>query len=71
MTSIPRLGDIPPQLADEAFWRVFSRREHQRLDFKRGVPACANSPPPASIARNPGADQEFRSVVAGQGALGR
>lgn len=41
MTSIPRLGDIPPHLMDEAFWRLFGRREHQRLDFKRGVPADA------------------------------
>lgn len=41
MTSIPRLGDIPPQLTDEAFWRLFGRREHERLDFKRGVPADA------------------------------
>ena len=41
MSSIPRLGDIPPQLTDEAFWRLFGRREHERLDFKRGVPADA------------------------------
>ena len=41
MTSIPWLGDIPPQLTDEAFWRLFGRREHERLDFKRGVPADA------------------------------
>ena len=41
MASIPRLGDIPPQLTDEAFWRWFGRREHERLDFKRGVPADA------------------------------
>ena len=41
MTSIPRLGDIPARLTDTAFWRLFGRREHERLDFKRGVPADA------------------------------
>ena len=43
MTSIPWLGDIPPQLTDEAFWRLFGRREHERLDFKRGVPTDARN----------------------------
>ena len=38
MTSIPGLGDIQSSLTDEAFWHLFGRREHEQLDFKRGVP---------------------------------
>ena len=41
MASILWLDDIPPRLTDEAFWRLFGRREHERLDFKRGVPTDA------------------------------
>ena len=38
MDSIPRLGDIPRQLAVNEFWSLFGRLEHEQLDFKRGVP---------------------------------
>ena len=38
MYSVPRLGDIPRQLAVDEFWSLFGRLEHEQLDFKRGVP---------------------------------
>ena len=38
MDSVPRLGDIPRQLATDEFWSLFGRLEHEQLDFKRGVP---------------------------------
>ena len=38
MDSMPRLGDVPGQLAVDEFWRRFGRLEHEQLDFKRGVP---------------------------------
>ncbi len=38
MTSVPRLGDVPRQLAVREFWTLFGRLEHEQLDFKRGVP---------------------------------
>ena len=31
------LNDIPPALAEEEFWRLLGRVEHEQLDFKRGV----------------------------------
>ena len=38
MDSVPRLGDLPRQLAADEFWSLFGRLEHEQLDFKRGVP---------------------------------
>ena len=38
MDSVPGLGDIPRHLAASEFWSLFGRREHEQLDFKRGVP---------------------------------
>ena len=38
MASVPRLGDIPRQLALNEFWSLFGHLEHEQLDFKRGVP---------------------------------
>ena len=38
MDSVPRLGDLPRQLAANEFWSLFGRLEHEQLDFKRGVP---------------------------------
>ena len=38
MASVPRLGDIPRRLATDEFWSLFGRREHEQIDFKRGVP---------------------------------
>ena len=38
MASVPRLGDIPRQLAVDEFWILFGHLEHEQLDFKRGVP---------------------------------
>ena len=39
MASIPQLTEIPSSLTEAAFWRLFGRLEHERLDFKRGVPS--------------------------------
>ena len=38
MASVPRLGDVPRQLAVDEFWNLFGPLEHEQLDFKRGVP---------------------------------
>lgn len=38
MASVPRLGDVPRQLAVDEFWSLFGNLEHEQLDFKRGVP---------------------------------
>ena len=38
MASVPRLGDVPRQLAVDEFWSLFGHLEHEQLDFKRGVP---------------------------------
>ena len=38
MASVPRLGDVPRQLAVDGFWSLFGHLEHEQLDFKRGVP---------------------------------
>ena len=37
MTSIPRLGDVPRQLAVDEFWSLFGHLEHEQLDFKGSV----------------------------------
>ena len=39
MASIPQLTEIPSSLTEAAFWRLFGRLEHERLDVKRGVPS--------------------------------
>ena len=38
MTFLPCIDDIPSSLTEDEFWRLFGRLEHERLDFKRGVP---------------------------------
>lgn len=37
MNRPPRLDAIPSSLTEAEFWRLFGRREHETLDFKRGV----------------------------------
>ena len=36
---LPHIDDVPSPLAEGEFWRLFGRLEHERLDFKRGVPS--------------------------------
>ena len=36
--TVPKLPQIPDRLTEEAFWNLFGKREHESLDFKRGVP---------------------------------
>ena len=38
MASVPRLGEVPRELAIDEFWDMFGNLEHEQLDFKRGVP---------------------------------
>lgn len=38
MADIPEFGAVPAELDEAAFWELFGRVEHERLDFKRGVP---------------------------------
>ena len=47
MNPLPQLDAIPSPLAEEAFWDLFGRREHERLDFKRGVPSDIRNTIPA------------------------
>ena len=47
MTSVPCINDIPSSLAEDEFWRLFGRLEHERLDFKRGVPSDVRDAIPA------------------------
>ena len=47
MNPLPQLDAIPSPLAEEAFWQLFGRLEHERLDFKRGVPSDIRSTIPA------------------------
>ena len=37
MNRPPHLDAIPSSLTEAEFWRLFGRREHETLDFKRGV----------------------------------
>ena len=47
MNPLPQLDAIPSPLAEEAFWHLFGRLEHERLDFKRGVPKDVQNTIPA------------------------
>ena len=47
MNPLPQLDAIPSPLGEEAFWRLFGRLEHERLDFKRGVPKDIQNTIPA------------------------
>ena len=47
MNPLPQLDAVPSPLAEEAFWRLFGRLEHERLDFKRGVPSDIRNTIPA------------------------
>ena len=47
MASLPHLDAIPSSLSEDEFWRLFGRLEHERLDFKRGVPSDARDAIPA------------------------
>ena len=38
MASVPAFDSIPDWLDEVLFWELFGRVEHERLDFKRGVP---------------------------------
>ena len=44
---MPRIDDIPASLTEDEFWRLFGRLEHERLDFKRGVPSDVRDAIPA------------------------
>ena len=43
----PHIDDIPASLTEDEFWRLFGLREHERLDFKRGVPSDVRDAIPA------------------------
>ena len=43
----PHIDDIPASLTEDEFWRLFGRLEHERLDFKRGVPSDVRDAIPA------------------------
>ena len=47
MASLPQFDAIPSPLSEEAFWRLFGCVEHERLDFKRGVPSDIRDAIPA------------------------
>ena len=38
MAGVPAFDGIPARLDEAEFWELFGRVEHERLDFKRGVP---------------------------------
>ena len=38
MASVPAFDSVPDRLSEPEFWGLFGRVEHERLDFKRGVP---------------------------------
>ena len=44
---LPHIDDVPSPLAEDEFWRLFGRLEHERLDFKRGVPSDVRDAIPA------------------------
>ena len=54
MNPPPRLDAIPSSLTEEQFWRLFGRREHEALDFKRGVPKDIAETIPAMAMTNGG-----------------
>ena len=47
MNPLPQIDAIPSPLPEEAFWDLFGRLEHERLDFKRGVPSDIRNTIPA------------------------
>ena len=47
MASVPCIDDIPASLTEDEFWQLFGRLEHERLDFKRGVPTDVRDAIPA------------------------
>lgn len=49
-----RLSDIPTELGVRAFWKLFGQREHESLDFKRGVPDDILTTIPAMAMTNGG-----------------
>ena len=51
---LPHIDDIPSPLAEDEFWRLFGRLEHERLDFKRGVPSDIRDAIPAMAMTNGG-----------------
>ena len=44
---LPHIDDVPSSLTENEFWRLFGRLEHERLDFKRGVPSDVRDAIPA------------------------
>ena len=54
MNPPPRLDAIPSSLTEEQFWCLFGRREHEALDFKRGVPKDIAETIPAMAMTNGG-----------------
>ena len=44
---LPCIDDVPSSLTEDEFWRLFGRLEHERLDFKRGVPSDVRHAIPA------------------------
>ena len=54
MILLPRINDIPASLREDEFWRLFGRLEHERLDFKRGVPGDVRDAIPAMAMTNGG-----------------
>ncbi len=52
--TVPNLPQIPESLNEEAFWKLFGRREHESLDFKRGVPGDILLTIPAMAMTNGG-----------------
>ena len=67
MSSRVRLSDIATQLTADAFWRLFGDREHESLDFKRGVPRDILSTIPAMAMTDGGlivhGVQDDRTIV--------
>ena len=54
MNPPPRLDAIPSSLTEAEFWCLFGRREHEALDFKRGVPKDIAETIPAMAMTNGG-----------------
>lgn len=49
-----RLSDLPSDIGSDAFWELLGRREHESLDFKRGVPDDILTTIPAMAMTNGG-----------------
>ena len=52
--NVPKLSDIPDRIAEDAFWDLLGQREHESLDFKRGVPDDILATIPAMAMTNGG-----------------